>query len=172
MRLDRVNPVAVRTYRSLRIPSRKRLAVNALHEGVVDFRVALAAGSRNIEFVDRRFSVVCGKNLVRSMTIGTDRGLLRSLLRRPPVNAFLVADERLRALTARLHQKLLPVASAACVRNVFMIHRRLFVVGGHHLMRASMAILASRCSCSLLARNRVLAVCVSILCIRMALRAP
>src|ERR1017187_7020405 len=172
MRFDRVDSVTVRANRSLCIPARKRLPVNALHEGVVDLRVALAACRRNIEFVDRRFAVVGGKNLVRAMTICTDRGLLRSLLRSASVHAFLVADEGLGALTARLHQKLLPVASATRVGNVFMIPRRLLGGGGHLCVRAAMAILASRRGRARLARNGVLAVCVSILRIRMALRAP
>src|ERR1035441_2877846 len=113
MRLDRVNSVTVRANRSLCIPARKRLPVNALHEGVVDLRVALAACRRNIELVNRRFPVVGGKNLVRAMAIGADRGLLRSLFHRASVHALLIADEGLCALAARLHQEFLPVASSA-----------------------------------------------------------
>ena len=63
------------------------------------------------------------------------------------------------------------MASAARIRNILMIHRRFFVVGGHHFVRASMAILASRRGRARLACDRVLAVCVSILRIRMTLRA-
>ena len=58
MRLDRVDPVAVRAHWRLRIPPQQRLPVNALHERVVHVRVALAAGRRNIEFVDWRLSVI------------------------------------------------------------------------------------------------------------------
>ena len=104
------------------------------------------------------------------MAIRAHRGLLRALLRRPTVHALLVADERLRAFPARLHQEFLPVAPAARVWNVLVIHRRLRIAAGHHLVRAAMAILAPRRRHAFLARNRMGAVRVSLLRVRMALR--
>ena len=80
---------------------------------LLDSRVALAAGRRNIEFVNRRLGVVGGKNLVRAVAIGADRGLLRSLFDGQSMHALLVRDKSLRALAVRLHQELLPVAPAA-----------------------------------------------------------
>ena len=142
MRLDRVDSVAVRADRGQPVAARDCLPVNALHEGLVDCRMALAAGGRNIELVDRRLGVVGGKNLVRAVAIGADRGLLRSFFDGAPMHAFLIGDEGLRALAVRLHQKLLPVASAAGDGNVGMIDRRLGIVGGQNLVRASVAVLA------------------------------
>ena len=145
--------------------------MNALHERVVHVRVAFAAGRRNIEFVDRRLGVIRRQNLVRPMTICAHSGFLRTHLRRPTVNALLVADERLRAFPARLHQEFLPVAPPARVWNVLVIHRRLRISARHHLMRAAMAILAPRSRHALLARNRMGAMRVSLLRVRMALPA-
>src|SRR4051794_2531004 len=112
MCLDRVNAVAVSTCRGHLVAMRKSGPVNALHERAFHFGVALAACSRNIEFVYRRLCIVCRQNLVRTMAISTHGSLLRSVFRRAPVNTFLVADKRLRALAARLHQELLSMTSA------------------------------------------------------------
>ena len=96
--------MAVRTSGSLAVAARQSLAVNALHEGVVDVGVALAAGGGNIELVDLRLDFVGGQNFVRTVAIGTHGGLLRTLLRGAPVHAFLVGEEGLGALAVRLHE--------------------------------------------------------------------
>ena len=74
VRLDRVDSVAVRADRSLPITSRQRLPMNTLDECLLDRRVALSAGRRNIEFVYRRLNILGGKYLVRAMTIAANRG--------------------------------------------------------------------------------------------------
>ena len=76
VRLDRVDPVAIRAHRRQPIPARNALPVNALHERVVHVCVALAAGRRHIELVDRRFLIVRRQYLVRAMAIGAHRRLL------------------------------------------------------------------------------------------------
>ncbi len=141
-RFDGVNPVAVRAHRSQLIATRNRLPVNALIECVFNLRVALAAGGRNACLVDRRFGIARGQNLVRPMAIRAHRGLLRAVLHGPPMHALLVGEERLVALPIRLHQKLLPVASAACRWDVAVIHRRFWVIGCQNLVRPAVAILA------------------------------
>ena len=102
------------------------------------------------------------------MTICAHSGFLRTHLRRPTVNALLVADERLRAFPARLHQEFLPVAPPARVWNVLVIHRRLRIAARHHLVCAAMAILAPRRRHTFLARNRMGAAGVSLLRVCMA----
>ena len=128
----------------MRIAARDRLPVNARIERVRNVRVALAAGSRHVESVNRRLRIVGRQNLVRAVAVGAHRGLLRSVLHRAPVHALLVGNKRLRALAVRLHQELLPVAPSAGGGNIGVIHRRLGVVAGQHLVRAAVAVLAGR----------------------------
>ena len=52
MCLDGVDAVAVCANRGLSIATRKRLPMNALHEDLFDGAMALAAGVRDIEFID------------------------------------------------------------------------------------------------------------------------
>jgi len=75
VRLDRVDPVAIRANRASRCAA-DSLPVNALHEGLLDLGMTLAAGRGNIEFVDRRLLIVGGKNLVRPVAIRTDAALV------------------------------------------------------------------------------------------------
>src|SRR6516162_9648421 len=89
---------------------RDRLPVDALAEGPGDLGVAFATCCRNIELVDRRFSVVRRDDLVRAVTISADRGLRRSLFCGAAVYAVLIRDKRLGAYTPRFHQESLPMA--------------------------------------------------------------
>jgi len=172
MRLDRVDSVTVGANRSRPIPTRNCLSVNALREGICYCRMALAAGRWNIEFIDWRTGVAGGKYLVRAMAIGANRSLRRSVFGGVPMDAFLVRDEGLNANSVRLHQKLLPVAPAAGNGNVGVIDRRLGVISGQNLVRASMAILAVGCrSLAGLGRLGMQAAQVSLLSIRVALGA-
>jgi len=116
--------------------------MNALHEGRFDRCVALAARRRHIEFVDRRLRIVGRKNLMRAVAIRAHRRLRRSLLSGLSVYALLVRRECLRTLPRALHQKLLPVAPSAGIRNVVVIHRRLRIVRPDNLVRPTVAVLA------------------------------
>jgi len=171
VRLDRVNPVAIRAHRGQSVATRQRLPVNALHKGAVDVRMALAAGGRNRELVDRRLGVVRSQYLVRAVAIRAHCGLLRSLLCRPPMHAFLVRVEGLRAFAVRLHQKLLTMATAAGVRDVVVIHRRLGIARGHDLVNPAVTIFAACGRRAALGELCVHAARVSVVRIRVALRA-
>ena len=104
--------------------------------------MALAAGLGDIELVDRRLLIVGRKNLMRAVAICADRSLLRSLLDGESMHALLIGDERLVALPARFHQKLLSMAPTARRRDIVVAHRRFGVIGSQNLVRASVAILA------------------------------
>ena len=52
MCLDRMDAVAIRANRCQSVTATDALPVNALHEGISNRGMALAAGLRNIEFVD------------------------------------------------------------------------------------------------------------------------
>ena len=172
MRLDRVDPVAVRANRGQPIAAADSLPVNALHEGLLDHGMTLAAGRGNIEFVDRRLLIVGGKYLVRPVAIRTDRGIGRSLFGRQPMHAFLVRHKGLRALTVLFNQKFLPVTHAARDGNIAMIDGRLGVIGSKNFVRASMTIHTScRRRSTGLGHLGVSSVRICILRIRMALGA-
>jgi len=108
---------------------------------------------------------------VRAVAVGANRGLLRSVFSGTPMYAVLVRNEGLGADSIRLHQKLLPVTAAAGRGNVSVIHRRLYIVGGQNLVRASMAVLAISGWATGLGRFGVLAVLVCGLFVRMAIGA-
>ncbi len=172
MRLDRVDSVAVGADRGQAVAARNSLPVNALHEGLRDLGVALAAGGRNVEFINRRLLIVGGKNLVRAVAIRADRGLLRALFDGHAMHAGLIGHKALGALAVRFDEKLLPVAPAAGDGNVRVIHRRFGIVRRKDLVRAAVTVLAvCRCAVAGLVRLRVQAVRVSVLRIRMALGA-
>ena len=120
MRLDGVNAVTVSARRGHLIAMRERLPVYALHESAVNVCVALTASRRHIEFVDGRLGIVRRQNGVSAMAVGTNGSPPGTLFIGAPMHALLVADEGLRGLAARLHEKPLPVAAPAGVRNVFM----------------------------------------------------
>jgi hypothetical protein len=94
--LDGVDAMAVRADRRQPIAARNSLPVDAGHEGLRDVGMALAAGGRDVEFVNGRLVFVGGENLVRAVAIGTHGGLLRAVLDRASVHARLVGDEGLR----------------------------------------------------------------------------
>ena len=149
-------------------PARECSALNVCSISV--WHLPQVAGTLNLEIGD--LASLAGKNLVRAVAIGADRGLRRPLLRRAPVHAVLVGDEGLRALAIRLHQKLLPVAPAAGERNIGVIHRRFGIAARQHLVRAAMAVFAvGRGHLSGLARLGVHAVRVCLLRVCVALRA-
>ncbi len=95
MRLDGVDAVAVGAYRRKLVAPRDGLPVNAVIEGLLDLSVALAARGRDIEFVDRRFGVVGGADLVRAMAVSADSSFGGTLFRRAAVHAVLVGEEGL-----------------------------------------------------------------------------
>src|ERR1017187_1197877 len=164
--------MAGRAARRLSVAPRNCLTVNALHEGRPDCRMAIAASRRNVELVDRGFGVIGGKNFMRAVAIGADRGLRRSLFDGASMHAFLVGDEGLGAFAVRLHQELLPMAPAAGIRNVAMIHWRLGIVGTQNLVCPSVTVLAAcRRRFAGRARLEVGAVRISLLRILMALGA-
>src|SRR5690242_16926153 len=105
--------MAIRAGRRELIAARDGFAVNAGVESVLDIGVALPAGGRNIELVDRRFGLVGGQDFMRAMAIGTDGGLQGALLDGTSVHAVLIGEERLRAYAVGLHEEALPVAAAA-----------------------------------------------------------
>lgn len=171
VRLDGMDAVTVSANRRKLVAARQGLAVDALHEGGVHVSVALAAGSRHIEFVDGRLGVVRGDNLVCAVAVRADSSLLGALLGRAPVHTLLVADEGLCALTARFHQEFLPMAAAARIRNILVADRRFGIVRSEDLVRSAVAILAAggRRSCS--AGNRMRAVREGLLRVGVALGA-
>ena len=122
------------------VAARNSLPVNAGHERVLNVGVALAASCGHIEFVDGRSLFIGGQDLMRTMTIRADGGLLRSVLHGAAVHALLIREEWLRAPAVRLHQKLLSVTAAAGLRNIDVIDRRLRVRDCRGFVRAAMAI--------------------------------
>src|SRR5215813_5000697 len=90
MRLDGVNSVTIRTNRSLAAAPRHGPTVNALHEFLLYRFMTLGAGGRHIETEYWRLVVGGCKNLVRTVAVGTDRGLFRTCRDRPAVHALQV----------------------------------------------------------------------------------
>ena len=82
-RLDGVNAVAVSAYRRLPVAARDRLAVGALHVLLLNVVVALGAGCRNVELVDRRFGIAGAQDVVLPVTVGADGSFLA--IRRLPL---------------------------------------------------------------------------------------
>ncbi len=163
--------MAVSADRGELVAARDGLPVNALHEGVCDVGVALAAGGGNVELGDGRFGVVGGENFVRAVAIGADRGLLRSIGDGAAVHAVLVGEEGLRAFAVRLHEKLLPVAPAAGGGNIGVIDGRLGIARALNLVNVAVAVLATGGNLSALVHFRVDAVLIRLAGIGVALRA-
>src|SRR5580692_2798215 len=109
MRLDRMDSMAIRTYRRLPIASPDCLSMDARAKFFLHIPVALCTGCGNIELEDRRLGIVRGKNLVHSVAIGTDCGFIRARSHGAPMDAFLIREKRLCAVTASLHHKFLAV---------------------------------------------------------------
>lgn len=76
MRLDGVNAMAIGTRRRQRVAVRNSLPVNTGHKCVFNGGVALAAGGRHVELVNRRMLIGGRKNLVRTVAVGTNRSAL------------------------------------------------------------------------------------------------
>ena len=108
----------------------------------VHIAVALGAGSRNVELVDRRLGIAGAEDVVLAVAVGADRGLVRTGGNRLAVNALLVGGEGSGADAARRHHELLAVASAAGLRNVGARDLRLGIAGRQHLVHAAVAVLA------------------------------
>jgi hypothetical protein len=140
VRLYGVDAVAVGTDGSLGIAARDRLAVDALDEFCFHAFMTLGAGRRNVEFEDRRFGVAGGKDLVRAVAVGADRGLLGTGSDGASMNTLLVGKERRIAVAAGLHDKFLAVASAASLGNIQMADAGVGVARGEQLVRAAVAI--------------------------------
>src|SRR5436305_5805112 len=93
MRLDGMDPVAIRARRSLPISFRQRRAVDAPLELFGDGVVALAAGLRHIELENRRLRILCVKDLVSAVAIGADRCFGGAIGHRMPVNALPIRGD-------------------------------------------------------------------------------
>ena len=116
-RLDGVNAVAIGADRRLPVAARDGRAVNALHVLLLDVVMALGAGGRNVELVDRRLRIDGAQDVVLAVAVGADRGLVGAGGDRLAVHAFLVRVEGRRGHAARGHGKFLAVAGAAGLRE-------------------------------------------------------
>ncbi len=96
-----------------------------------------------LNFGDGRLGVAGGENLVDSVAIGADGGLLRAVGDGAAVDARLIGEEGLRGFAVRLHEELLPVAAAAGGGNVGVIDGRFGIVAGDDLMDVAVAVLAA-----------------------------
>jgi len=81
---------------------------------------------------------------VRAVAIGTDGGFHRAVFNGTAVNAVLVGDKGLGADAVRLHQKLLPVASAAGDRDMRMVDGRIGMTASENVVGITMTVLAIR----------------------------
>jgi len=113
-----MDAMAVGANRRLPVSSRNGLTVNALLELAFDWAMALAAGMGNVEFEDRRLGVSGGRNVVRSVTIGTYCGLFHTLGHGLTVHAFPIRDKGLGGAAGGCHHELLVVAGAASGGNI------------------------------------------------------
>lgn len=77
------------------------------------------------------------------MAIGADCGFDRAVSDGASMHALLVGDEGLSAHAVRLHQELLPMASAAGGGDMCAIDGRIGVSAGEHIMRVPMTIQAA-----------------------------
>ena len=136
--------MAVRTNRGLPVAAGDRLPVNALHEFLSDRLMTLGAGFRHVELEDGRLAVTGLQNFVRTVTIGTDRSLLRTCRNGSSVNALLIRDDQLRTVTTGGHHKFLSVAGSAGCRDIHVVDARLGIAGRQQLVRAAVAIRAGR----------------------------
>ena len=140
VRFNGVNAVAIGAHRRLPVAFGDGLSVDALFEFLGDRVVTLAAGRRHIELEDGRLGILGVENLVRSVAVGADRGLLGSGRDRMPVDALRVRGNHLRALSTILHHEFLAVAGAAGGRDIRMVYARFRIARRQQFMRAAMAI--------------------------------
>ena len=118
VRLDGVNAVAVGANRRLPVAASDRLAMNALHELLLDGLVTFGTGRRHVELEDRRLGVTGGKNFMRSVAVGAHCSLLRTPCDRLAVHALQVGVEGPRTVAAGFHHEFLTVATAAGSWNI------------------------------------------------------
>src|SRR5437763_1182700 len=118
MRLDGMDPVAIRTHRSLPVSSRHSLSVNALLKFLGDGVVALPASCGHVELEDRRLLTFSIENFVGAMTICADRSLFRTRGHRVSMDTLLVGRDHVRALPAVGHYQILAVAGTAGSGNI------------------------------------------------------
>ena len=140
-------------------------------EGVLNVRMALAAGRGHAEFINRRLRIIGGKNGVSTVAIRADRSLHRSVSDSLSVNALLVRDERLSANAIRLHQEFLSMASTACRGDARVVQGRIRMAASQHFVSASVAVLAIGCDSARRGQLCVRAVSVRFPGIRMTTRA-
>ena len=143
-RQDGVNAVAIRACWRQLIAAAQCLTMDTLEKNMLDLAMTFAAGRGNIEFVDRRGSIVCRQNLVRAMAIRADRRSLRAIVDRSPMHTVLIRRENLGADAAPIHRALLSMAITAGCGNVSVTHRRLGVAYREYVMRTTMAIYTGR----------------------------
>lgn len=143
MRLDRVNSVAVRAYRSLPVRLRNCLPMDALLKILRNLIVALAAGQRHVEFEDRRFCVFGVENFMRAMAVRANRSFFRARGNCVSVHARRIRSNHLRALATIFHDEFLAMARPTGGGNIGVMHPRFWIACGQQLMRTAVAINAA-----------------------------
>lgn len=113
-----MNTVTVGANRRLPVAARDCLTVDALYVLLLDVVVTLGASYRNIEFVDWRFRIGSCQDVMLTMAIRTNGGLVGTRSHRFAVNTLLVRSEGSGTNSARCHHKFLAMAGAAGLRNV------------------------------------------------------
>lgn len=113
--------MAIRANRRLPVSARESLAMNALFELPFNRAMALAAGMGNVELEDRRLGVSRGRNVVRSVTIGTHCGLFHTLGHGLTVHAFPIRNKGLGGAAGGCHHELLVVAGTTSGGNIRVI---------------------------------------------------
>jgi len=86
--------------------------------------------------------IVGRKDLVRSVAIGTHRGLLRPLPDGQPCTLCWYDTNGWPLCPFDSIRNFCPLAAAARIGNILVIHRRLGVVSRQNLVRAAVAVLA------------------------------
>ena len=108
---------------------------------------------------------------MRAVTIRANGSLGRAFQDRAAMDAFLVGDERLRALPVGFHQKLLAVTPAARSGNIRVSDGRFRIIGADDLVAFAVAVLARSGRNAGLGRLGVKAVLVGSLRLAMAIGA-
>src|SRR4051794_25762223 len=112
--------------------------MDAGHELGFHLVVALGTSVRNVELENRTFWICRGQDLVRTMTVCTNGGFLRSCCYRFSVDTLFVRIEGRRRTAARFHYKFLAMTRSTSLRDVLVRHRGRRIACRHYLVQASM----------------------------------
>jgi hypothetical protein len=145
VRLDGVNAMAISTDWRLRISAGDRLPVDAPHELLLDGGVAFGTGDGHVELENGRLWIARRQNLVRTVAIGADGGLLGACCHGASVHAFPIGEEWLRTVPAGFHHELLAVARATGDGDVGMVDSRFGIARRQKFVRAAVAVDTSGC---------------------------